>query len=106
MQGAGSFPERHIPLAGDVVVLRLDDDTTAVDPDALTEAIRGPWSEVWSGVTMPGATSFETLLLRLTGQPVPYGRLFTDRDRAADLFDGAVAPFATVSPAFLTADSL
>ena len=106
MQGAGNIPEQRVPLAGDVVVVRLDDETTNVDANALAEAIRGPRSEVWSGVTMPGGVSFETLLLWLTGQPVPYGRLFTDRDRATDLFDGVVAPFAPISPAFLTTDSL
>jgi protein-L-isoaspartate(D-aspartate) O-methyltransferase len=106
MQGAGSIPERRLELAGEVVVLRLDDDTTTVDIGALAAAIRGPRTEAWSQVTLPGNTSFERLLLWLAGQPVPYGRLFVDQDRAAEQFGGGVAPFATVSPAFLTADSL
>ncbi|GAA3298423.1 methyltransferase, FxLD system [Dactylosporangium vinaceum] len=113
MQGQGSIPEQHLDLTGGggdggdgVVVLRVDDDTTTVDPGALAEALRGPRSDVWSGITLPGNTSFETLLLWLTGQPVPYGRLFVDRDRAKVHFDGLLAPFANVSPAFLTADSL
>lgn len=111
MQGEGSNPERLHILAGDdddgdIVALRLDDDTTTVDPDALTTAIAGPRTEVWSHVILPGRTSFETLLLWLTGQPGPYGRLFVDRDRATGRFGGTVAPFATISPAFLTADSL
>ncbi|WP_433221589.1 hypothetical protein ACQP00_21070 [Dactylosporangium sp. CS-047395] len=106
MQGAGSIPEQHIELAGNTVVLRLDDGTTTVDPDALTAAIAGPRTEVWSGVTLPGRTSFETLLLWLTGQPGPYGRLFVDREQAVERFGGVVVPFAAVSPAFLTGDSL
>jgi protein-L-isoaspartate(D-aspartate) O-methyltransferase len=102
MQGAGSIPERTFALHGDVVVLRIDDTTTRVDPDALAAALTGLRLEAWSPVTTPPGVSFESLLLWLASQPVPYGRLIVDRERAA----GLIAPFAPVTPAFLTTDSV
>nr|BFE56445.1 hypothetical protein GCM10020063_009710 [Dactylosporangium thailandense] len=102
MQGDDAQPEQHLPLGDDTIVLRLDDPTTRVDPAALTAALTGPRLEAWAPVTMPPRTSFETLLLWLASQPVPYGRLILDRDRTAD----RIAAFAAIIPAFLTADSL
>ena len=88
MQGAGSIPERTFALHGDVVVLRIDDTITRVDPDALAAALTGRRLEAWSPVTMPPGVSFESLLLWLASQPVPYGRLF------AFLTTGSVAYLA------------
>jgi protein-L-isoaspartate(D-aspartate) O-methyltransferase len=103
MQGTGSVPEQHIPLRGDSIVLRIDDTTTRVDPAALAAGLTGPGVQVWSAVTLPPMTSFESLLLWLACQPVPYGQLLTDSDRADD---DPIAPFAKISPAFLAQDSL
>jgi protein-L-isoaspartate(D-aspartate) O-methyltransferase len=101
MKGAGRHPERRLRLRGDDIVLHIDDDTTTVDVHALAAALDEPRLDVWSPVTTPPGVSFESLLLWLASQPVPFGRLFVDRTRTGDL----VAPFAPVSPALLTADS-
>jgi protein-L-isoaspartate(D-aspartate) O-methyltransferase len=102
MQGVGDDPEQRIPLDRDVVVLRVDDDSTQVNRAALSAALDRPRVEAWSPVTAPPGVSFESLLLWLASQPVAYGRLFVDRDRAPD----QVKPFAPVAPAFLAEDSL
>jgi protein-L-isoaspartate(D-aspartate) O-methyltransferase len=103
---AGDQAWQRVPRRDHIGQMRKDRLQNPVDVDALAAAIRGPRTEVWPRVTLPGDTSFERLLRWLAGQPVPYGRLFVDRARAAEQFAGVVAPFATVSPAFTTAGSL
>ncbi|BCL14706.1 methyltransferase, FxLD system [Micromonospora sagamiensis] len=103
MQGAGANPVTRRALRGDDVTLRIDDpDTRSLDLDALTPVLDGPRVDAWSEVTVPPATSFESLHLWLASQPHPYGLLAVDRDRAVDL-----DPQNWVScPALLTGDSI
>ncbi|TYB95447.1 methyltransferase, FxLD system [Micromonospora sp. WP24] len=103
MQGTASHPVTRHALLGEEVTLRIDDpDTRALNLDALPTALSGPQIVAWSAVTIPPATSFDSLHLWLASQPLPYGQLAVDRDRAADL-----EPQNWVAcPALLTDDSI
>ncbi|SBT40566.1 protein-L-isoaspartate(D-aspartate) O-methyltransferase [Micromonospora auratinigra] len=103
MQGAGADPTIRRQLRGNDVTLLVDDPTTAAcDLTALTTALDGPRTDLWSPVTMPPATPFDSLHLWLASQPHPYGLITTNRDRATDL-----APENWVAcPALVTEDSI
>jgi protein-L-isoaspartate(D-aspartate) O-methyltransferase len=62
MQGTGAHTELSIPLHGDDVILRLDDDP-AVDVERLSGVLAQPRTEAWSGVTMSGEGRFDGLHL-------------------------------------------
>ncbi|MEH0822165.1 MULTISPECIES: methyltransferase, FxLD system [unclassified Micromonospora] len=102
-QGVGAHPTIRRRLRGDDVTLIVDDPSTAAcDLSALTAALDGPRTDLWSPVTMPPATPFDSLHLWLAGQPHPYGLLAADRHRAADL-----APQNWIAcPALVTEDSI
>jgi len=65
MQGAGAHDERAIPLRGDEITLRFDDDGWPASPDLLTGALNTARAEAWSGVTTGRMESFDTLHLWL-----------------------------------------
>lgn len=85
--------------------MQVDDDTTQVDDDALTAALRRPRVAVWSPVTitMEEDRAFESLHLWVASQPRPFGVLTVDRERAAGLVD---PQDRFTCPTLLSADSL
>lgn len=104
MQGAGSAPRVRLPLRGDDIVLRLDDDgeTPAGLGGVLAAALERPRVDAWCAVTVSSRESYESLHLWLAGQPRAFGLLAADRDRAAFLGD---PQNWVVCPAFLTGAS-
>jgi protein-L-isoaspartate(D-aspartate) O-methyltransferase len=64
VQGAGARQERLVPLHGEDVGLRIDDDRT-VDAAGLSEALAQPRAEAWSGVLFGDMEPFDGLYLRL-----------------------------------------
>ncbi|HVB46235.1 MAG TPA: methyltransferase, FxLD system [Streptosporangiaceae bacterium] len=63
MQGAGTRPERLIPLHGDDVVLRSDDQD--IDAEALRQALLQPREQAWTGARFGGSEPFDGLFLWL-----------------------------------------
>ena len=88
MQGDHRQLVRRVPLRGDDVVLLLD-DPAEVDAAALTAALDGPRTDVWSPVTITRdeLDGFERLHLWLSAQPRPFGALAVDREATAGLLD-------------------
>ncbi|MGM1060635.1 methyltransferase, FxLD system [Saccharothrix sp. Mg75] len=78
MRGLGAHTELNIPLHGDDVVLRLDDDP-GVDVEGLGEVLRQPRTEVWSGVTMGGEGRFDGLHLWMALGLLGFGLLMATR---------------------------
>lgn len=94
VQGAGARPERLVPLYGEEVGLRFDDDL-AVDADALKSALRQPRVQVWSGVRFGGMEPFDGLFLWLATCLSDFCLLSRARtDAARELVDPA-SPIAT-----------
>jgi len=94
MQGAGAHPERLVPLHGEQVGLRFDDDQP-VDADALRAALRAPRAQSWSGVRFGGMEPFDGLFLWLATCLSRYCLLSRARtDEACALVDPA-SPIAT-----------
>lgn len=74
MQGAGERRERLVPLHGDEVRLRLDDDQDA-DADALRAALSMPRREAWSGLTLGKNNRFDGLYLWMAMRLPDFGLL-------------------------------
>ncbi|MEX5713382.1 methyltransferase, FxLD system [Parafrankia sp. FMc6] len=75
MQGAGEQRERLIPLHGDDVQLRLDDDQQ-IDADGLRAALSMPRREAWSGTTVGKNNSrFDGLYLWMAMRLPDFGLL-------------------------------
>lgn len=79
MQGIGAHTELSIPLHGDDVILRLDDDP-GVDVDRLHEVLAQPRAEAWSGVTMGGDGRFDGLQLWMALGLPGFGLLMATKD--------------------------
>ncbi|TCJ34633.1 methyltransferase, FxLD system [Parafrankia sp. BMG5.11] len=74
MQGIGEQRERLVPLHGDEVRLRLDDDQHA-DGDALAAALTTPRREAWSGITVGKGVRFDGLYLWMAMKLPEFGLL-------------------------------
>ncbi|SBW24296.1 protein-L-isoaspartate(D-aspartate) O-methyltransferase [Candidatus Protofrankia californiensis] len=74
MQGAGEQRERLIPLHGDDVRLRLDDNQQA-DGDALRAALSMPRREAWSGTAVGKDIRFDGLYLWMAMRLPDFGLL-------------------------------
>ncbi|MET8763075.1 methyltransferase, FxLD system [Lentzea sp. NPDC004782] len=79
MQGIGSHSEMSIPLHGDDVILRLDDNPS-VDVDRLREVLAQPRAEAWSGVTMSGEGRFDGLQLWMAIALPGFGLLMATKE--------------------------
>ncbi|WP_413100141.1 methyltransferase, FxLD system [Streptomyces sp. Inha503] len=64
MQGAGAREEDAVSLRGGEVRVRFPEGGTA-DAEQLTQALESPRYERWTGVTIPGNTPFDKLMLWL-----------------------------------------
>jgi protein-L-isoaspartate(D-aspartate) O-methyltransferase len=94
VQGAGAQPERLLPLHGEEVGLRFDDDQS-VDADALRAALRQRRVQAWSGVRFGGMEPFDGLFLWLATCLSDFCLLSRARtDAARELVDPA-SPIAT-----------
>ncbi|MPZ80269.1 MAG: methyltransferase, FxLD system [Actinophytocola sp.] len=87
MQGAGANRERLVPLRGTRVALRFDDGwpgERVPDMDRVLDTTR---AEAWTGVTIGGTESFETLQLWLATAFPGFGKLRADADQRSVLVD-------------------
>lgn len=108
MQGQGATTEQLVSLRGDQAVVRFDDGWPGEQPPDLEGVLDRPRAEVWSGVTIPGSESFDTLQLWLATVFAGFGRLAADASQKDTLVDAGVMWFdPTVveqdSVAYLTA---
>ncbi|OXM59664.1 methyltransferase, FxLD system [Amycolatopsis vastitatis] len=87
MQGIGAHTERRVPLDGDEVVLRVDEDK-ALDVDSLAAALRSPRLELWSGVEFDQVDELDFWI----GTHAPVFGLLTAQDGPIEC--GLVAPSA------------
>ncbi|WP_158889084.1 methyltransferase, FxLD system [Amycolatopsis anabasis] len=87
MQGVGANREQLLPLRGEKVGLRFDDGWPGEQAPALDGVLDTPRAEVWSGVTVGGRESFDTLQLWLATVFPGFGRLRADPDQRAVLVD-------------------
>lgn len=88
MQGAGANREQLVPLRGSKAVLRFDDGWPGQQVPELDGVLDTPRAEAWSGVTIGGMESFETLQLWLATTFPGFGKLRADADQRAVLVDG------------------
>ncbi len=103
VQGAGAHVERLVPLHGEDVGLRFDEEMPAVDVAALSAALLTSRVEAWSGVLFGAMEPFDGLLLWLASTLDGYCLLSRARSQSArDLADPA-SPVGT--PTALGADS-
>ncbi|TVT61992.1 methyltransferase, FxLD system [Amycolatopsis rhizosphaerae] len=65
IQGEGAHRERMLLLYGDQIALRFDDDTHPSDPLELDGVLARERVDAWSGVTVGGMESFDSLPLWL-----------------------------------------
>jgi len=65
IQGRGAHQELIVPLHGDQIGLRFDDDNIPINPDLLAGALSTDGIDAWSGVTVAGMEAFDTLQLWL-----------------------------------------
>lgn len=65
IQGQGAHQERMLLLLGDKIALRFDDDTFPVNPNQLNRVLATDRADAWSGVTVAGMESFDSLRLWL-----------------------------------------
>jgi protein-L-isoaspartate(D-aspartate) O-methyltransferase len=87
MQGIGAHTERRVPLDGDEVVLRVDEDQP-LDADSLKAALRSPRLELWSGVEFDQVDELDLWI----GTHAPAFGLLTAQDGPIER--GLVAPSA------------
>lgn len=87
MQGAGANAEQVIPLRGSSVELRLDDGWPGEQLPDLNGVLDTPRAEAWTGVTIGGMESFETLQLWLATTFPGFGKLYADDDQRFVLVD-------------------
>lgn len=107
MQGEGANREQEVPLGGTKLVLRFDDGWPGEHVPNLDGVLDTPRAETWSGVTIGGIESFETLQLWLATVFPGFGKLRADADQRSVLVDGDnmwfdCAAIASDSVAYLT----
>jgi protein-L-isoaspartate(D-aspartate) O-methyltransferase len=88
MQGAGAKREQLVPLRGTKAVLRFDEGWPGEQVPDVDGVLDTPRAEAWSGVTIGGTESFETLQLWLATVYPGFGKLRTDADQRPVLVDG------------------
>jgi protein-L-isoaspartate(D-aspartate) O-methyltransferase len=88
MQGAGAKREQLVPLRGTKAVLRFDDGWPGEHIPDLEGVLDTPRAEAWTGVTIGGMESFETLQLWLATTFPGFGKLRADADQRSILVDG------------------
>ncbi|ASU79794.1 methyltransferase, FxLD system [Actinopolyspora erythraea] len=103
MQGQGATTEQLVPLRGSTVVVRFDDGWPDDQPPELDELVTTRRVELWSGVTLPGSESFDTLSLWLATRFTGFGRLAAEPDQKDTLASAEVLWF---DPAVVTHDSV
>jgi protein-L-isoaspartate(D-aspartate) O-methyltransferase len=87
MQGAGARAERLIPLHGDDVALRIDDDQD-IDAEGLRAAMHQPREQAWTRVRFGGSEPFDGLFLWLATCLPGFALLTRQRtDTARELAD-------------------
>lgn len=88
MQGAGAHQERVLPVRGTQIRLRFDDGWPGGDhPHELDGVLGTQRAEVWSGVTIGGRESFETLQFWVATTFPGFCRLAADAGQGAVLVD-------------------
>ncbi|MFD7341776.1 methyltransferase, FxLD system [Streptomyces violascens] len=80
MQGVSARKDITMELCGGEIRIRFADGQPA-DTSGLEEALRMPRHEQWTGITIPGATSADRLLLWLATTLGGFCRLGVDPDR-------------------------
>ncbi|MFI6055977.1 methyltransferase, FxLD system [Streptomyces violascens] len=86
MQGSGARNDITMELRGGEIRIRFADGQPA-DTSGLEEALRMPRHEQWTGITIPGASSADTLLLWLATTLGGFCRLGVDPDSDTGLVD-------------------
>ncbi len=94
VQGAGARPERLIPLYGEEVGLRIDDDQPVV-ADGLREALLQPRIEAWSGVLFGRMEPFDGLFLWLATSLSDFCLLSRARSELARTLADPASPIGT-----------
>lgn len=88
MQGAGAHQERVLPVRGTQIRLRFDDGWPGGDHHHELDSVLGTQrAEVWSGVTIGGRESFETLQFWVATTFPGFCRLAADADQGSVLVD-------------------
>lgn len=106
VQGAGAHSERLVPLHGDEVGLRFDDDQQddqPVDAEALRAAVQRPRVPAWSGVRFGAMEPFDGLFLWLATCLPDFCLLSRARTDSARALVDPASPIAT--PTLLGKDS-
>ncbi|MGH3481590.1 MAG: methyltransferase, FxLD system, partial [Nocardioidaceae bacterium] len=108
IQGAGANVEQVVPLRGSRVLVRFDDGWPDGQPPELDGVLDTPRAEVWSGVTVGGKESFDTLQIWLATAFRGFGRLAAEASQKEALAGPGVIWFDPVvvksdSVAYLTA---
>lgn len=78
VQGIGEHQERMLLLLGDRIALRFDDDNGPDDPGLLDGVLAAKRCDVWTGVTVQGRESFDSLPLWLATTLPGFGQLSVD----------------------------
>ncbi|GAB2857601.1 hypothetical protein GCM10022221_66490 [Actinocorallia aurea] len=101
MQGVGAHPPREAALADGAVTLTIEDGPD-LDPATLDTAVKGPRTEVWTGVTVAGDEPFDTLNLWILTEDDRFGLIHNDPARGCDLVRTAARWYC---PALITPTS-
>lgn len=101
IQGAGAHQEQVAALRDGAVTLTIDGGPT-LDAAALDQALAGDPTELWTGVTVAGGESFDTLGLWTASVDETFGLIWRDPDRGCDLVRPILRWFC---PALITPDS-
>ncbi|MBB5155952.1 methyltransferase, FxLD system [Saccharopolyspora phatthalungensis] len=108
MQGAGANAEQLLSLRDEKVLVRFDDGWPGDQPPKLDGVLDTSRVDVWSGVTIAGTESFDTLQLWLATVFTGFGRLAAEASQKEALVDPDVMWFDPTavqddSVAYLTA---
>jgi protein-L-isoaspartate(D-aspartate) O-methyltransferase len=87
MQGAGANAAQLVPLRGTTAELRFDDGWPGEQVPDLEGVLDTERAEAWTGVTIGGMESFETLQLWLATAFPGFGKLRADADQRSVLVD-------------------
>ncbi|GAB3450439.1 methyltransferase, FxLD system [Actinophytocola sediminis] len=87
MQGAGANVAQSVPLRGTRAEVRFDDGCPGDQVPVLEGVLGTERAEAWSGVTIGGMESFETLQLWLATVFPGFGKLHADADERSVLVD-------------------
>jgi protein-L-isoaspartate(D-aspartate) O-methyltransferase len=101
MQGAGGLPDQEAVLADGAVRLTLEEGP-ALDVVALDQALTGEHTELWTGVTVGGGESFDSLHLWIATVDERLGMIWQDRDRDCGMLKLAQGWYC---PVLITPDS-